>query len=244
MCTNSGEEDMAKVNQAKSIAGVLAMTAAAALLAGCAVPYSPAPVPVNFPTSQQLKLQAAAHWGAIAGNIQSRLSEDLSKAPQRPYYVMEPPPDASPFQRALTEEIASSLVKAGYVVSRVPAGSLKVDVNVQALTFSPNRARYIYAGVPTSVVAGVWLLASTSDPVLMTTGALAAHDAVAYHMAQFATGPTPKTELIITVSVSDQYRYYARNSSAYYVADSDRSLYGLPEDDDKAFKTFSVRGDK
>jgi len=235
---------MAKVNQAKPVAGVLAVAATSVLLAGCAVPYSPAPIPTNFETSKQLKLQAAAHWGAIAGNIQSRLSEDLSKAPQRPYYVTEAPPEASAFQRALTEEIASTLVKAGYVVSKVPAGALKVDVNVQALTFSPHRHRYVYAGVPTSIVAGVWLLASTADPVLMSTGALGAMDAASYHMAQFATGPTPKTELIVTVSVSDQYRYYARNSSAYYVSDNDRSLYGLPEDDDKAFKTFSVRGDK
>lgn len=206
--------------------------------------YTPAPVATNFPASSQPKLQAAAHWGAIAGNIQQHLSEDLSKAPQRPFYVTEAPADASPFRRALTEQLTSALVKAGYVVSRAPAGSLKVDIDVQALTFSPNRHQFIYAGALSSIAAGVWLVSAMADPVLVTTGTAAALDAGHYHAAQFASGPTPKTELIVTVSVSDQYRYYARNSSAYYVADDDRTLYGLPADDDKAVKTFTIRGDK
>jgi hypothetical protein len=235
---------MAKVNQAKSKAGLLAALAAGALLAGCANRYAPAPTPMEFPASAQPKLQAAAHWGAIAGTIEQRLTEDLRKAPQRPFYVAEPPPEASPFQRALTEHITSSLVKSGHVVSRVPAGSLKVDVEVQALTFSPKRMQKLPGAVPTAIAVGVWMLAATSDPVLATAGGVAAHEAYNYHLGQFGTGPIPKTELIVTVSVSDQYRYYARNSSAYYVADSDRSLYGLPEDDDKAYKTFTVRGDK
>lgn len=241
---------MAKVNQAKSNAGVpatvamVAALAASALLAGCANHYAPAPTPTNFPTSAQPKLQAAAHWGAIAGTIEQRLTEDLRKAPQRPYYVSEPPPEASQFQRALTEHITSALVKSGYVVSRVPAGSLKVDVDVQALTFSPQRAQKLPGAMPTAIAVGVWMLAATSDPILATAGGVAAHEVYNYNYGQFGTGPIPKTELIVTVSVSDQYRFYARNSSAYYVADSDRSLYGLPEDDDKAFKTFTIRGDK
>lgn len=236
--------DMAKVNQAKSNAGVLAALAASALLAGCANQYAPVPAPMDFPKSTQPKLQAAAHWGAIAGTIEQRLAEDLRQAPQRPFYVTEPPPDASPFQRALTEHITSALVKSGHVVSRVPAGSLKVDVDVQALTFSPQRVQKMPGAVPTAIAVGVWMLAATSDPVLATAGGVAAHEGYNYHFGQFANGATPKTELIVTVSVSDQYRYYARNSSAYYVADSDRSLYGLPADDDKAFKTYSIRGDK
>ncbi len=235
---------MAKVNQAKLNTGVLAMAAASALLAGCANQYAPAPAPTDFPASSQPKLQAAAHWGAIAGTIEQRLTEDLRKAPQRPYYVAEPPPEASPFQRALTEHITSALVKSGHVVSRVPAGSLKVDVDVQALTFSPQRAQRLPGAIPTAIAAGVWMLALTSDAVLATGAGVAAHEAYNYRLGQFGAGPIPKTELIVTVSISDQYRYYARNSSAYYVADSDRSLYGLPDDDDKAFKTFSIRGDK
>jgi len=231
---------MANLHQAAAFA----VASACALLSGCAMRYTPAPVATNFPASSQPKLQAAAHWGAIAGNIEQRLSEDLSKAPQRPFYVTEPPPDASPFRRALTEQLTSSLVKAGYVVSRAPAGSLKVDIDVQALTFSPHRKQNIYAGVPTAIAAGVWFLAATADPVLITTGGAAAVEGYQYHFAQFASGPTPKTELIVTVSVSDQYRYYARNSSAYYVADDDRTLYGLPADGDKAVKTFAIRGDK
>ena len=55
-----------------------------------------------------------------------------------------------------------------------------------------------------------------------------------------------KTEIIVTLSVSDQYRYLARTTSAYYVADSDRELYGIVEPDaelTKLTRTFKVRGD-
>ncbi|GAB2839659.1 hypothetical protein GCM10027277_03240 [Pseudoduganella ginsengisoli] len=226
------------------MAGVLAVMAAGALVAGCANRYAPAPSAVDFPASTQPKLQAAAHWGAIAGTIEQRLTEDLRKAPQRPYYISEPPPEASQFQRALTEHITSALVKSGYVVSRVPAGSLKVDIDVQALTFSEKRMQKMPGAVPTAIAVGVWMLAATADPILSTAGGVAAHEGYNYYYGQFGTGPVPKTELIVTVSVSDQYRYYARNSSAYYVADSDRTLYGLPEENDKAFKTYTIRGDK
>jgi regulator of extracellular matrix RemA (YlzA/DUF370 family) len=46
--------------------------------------------------------------------------------------------------------------------------------------------------------------------------------------------------------VSDQYRYLARNTSAYYVADSDRMLYGIvdPEPvEPQLTRMFKVRGD-
>jgi hypothetical protein len=42
------------------------------LFAGCATPYSEAPLATNFPTSKQQKLQAAAHWNVIAGDVASR----------------------------------------------------------------------------------------------------------------------------------------------------------------------------
>ena len=64
--------------------------------------------------------------------------------------------------------------------------------------------------------------------------------------AQFSSGETPKTEIIVTLSVTDQYRYLARSTSAYYVADSDRELYGIldPEPETtKLTRTFKVRGD-
>jgi hypothetical protein len=223
-----------------------------ALLAGCAgqqlpqTPYSPAPVASNFPTSNQYTLQAAAHWGAIAQHIEKSLAADLKKSPPRPFYIAEPPPQASPFQRALAAQLVSALVRDGHVVSRTPAGSLKVDIDVQAYTFSPGRSQFRYPGEPTAITAGVLALTAV-EPVVGVLAGVAAFDAYQYQHAKFTAGATPQTELLVTVSVSDQYRYYARNSTAYYVADGDRSLYGIPPDvpvEAKLMKTYQVKGDR
>lgn len=215
---------------------------AAATLAGCASPpYTPAPLATNFPSSEQAKLQAAAHWSAIARHLEKRLVEEMKKGPQRPYFIHENP-QATPFQRALTTQIISSLVSDGYVVSRAPAGALRIDLDVQALTFSPERQQYRPSFTSNAISNGVWV-ASRQDPTARSRSA-------------FAPGETPRTELIITVSVSDQYRYYARSSNAYYVADSDRSLYGIKEELPPAgatpvaaaapqlTTTFQVKGDR
>jgi len=214
-------------------------TALAAALAGCAVPYSPAPIATNFPVAAQQKLQAAAHWTVIADHIEQRLVTDMKKYPLRPFYIAEESGE-SPFRKAVTNQLITSLVKDGYVVSRTPAGAWNVELDVQAVTFTPNRPQYRYSGAATAIATGVWVL-SDIDP---TVGAVAlAGGADAYHWfhSQFAPGATPKTELIVTVSVGDQFRYHARSASAYYVADSDRALYGIKEDT-QLTKNFKVVG--
>lgn len=223
-----------------------------ALLAGCAgqqvpmIPNTPAPLASNFPTSNQYTLQAAGHWTAIAQHIEQLLAADMKKGPKRPFFIAEASPQASPFQRALTVQLTSALVRDGHVVSRTPAGSLKVDIDVQALTFSPGRGQYRYPGEPTLIAAGVLALTAIK-PVAGVIAGAAAYDAYHYTHSKFAQGATPQTELLVTVSVSDQYRYYARSSSAYYVADSDRTLYGIapePSADTMFVKKFQVKGDK
>jgi hypothetical protein len=220
--------------------------AAGLVLAGCASRYTPVPLAATFPTTKQVKLQAAYHWGVIADNIEKRIVAELKKSPPRPVYIFEPP-QATPFQHALAAQLTTSLVNDGYTVSRSPAGSLKVEMDVQAVTFTANRPQYRYHGQPSVLAGGVWLLSEIEPPALLYAAAGAgAWDSYSWFNAQFAPGDTPKTEIIITVSVSDQYRYVARNTSAYYVADTDRVLYGIidPEPDEpKLTRTYKVRGD-
>ena len=220
--------------------------AAGMLLAGCASRYSPTPIPANFAITKQAKLQAAYHWGVIADNIEKRVAAELIKSPPRPVYIAEPK-DASPFQRALAVQLATSLVNDGHVVSRTPAGSLRVELDVQALTFSVDRPQNRFYGEKTALAGGVLALsvldAGAAFNVAAGVGALDGHQ---WLNSQFAPGDTPKTEIIVTVSVSDQYRYLARNTSAYYVADTDRVLYGIVDpqpEEPKITRTFQVRGD-
>ncbi|TWI67471.1 hypothetical protein IP91_01584 [Pseudoduganella lurida] len=216
------------------------LVAVATLLAGCAVPYSPAPLATNFPTTRQDKLQAAAHWNAIADHVEQRIVADMKKHPQRPFYVAEDR-EASPFKRALTTQLVTSLVKDGYVVARSPAGAWKVEIDIQAVTFTRNRPQYRYSGAATAVVTGAWVL-SDIDPVVGVVALAGAGDAYHWFHSQFAPGATPQTELIVTLSVGDQFRYLARSTSAYYVADTDRALYGIREDDAPLVKKFTVVG--
>jgi len=231
----------------KSFATTGAVLAIAVTLAGCASKYTPTPLATNFPTARQPKLQAASHWGIITDNIEKQLLIQLAKAPPRPLYISEPA-QPSPFQRAMTAQLMTSLVNDGYVVSRSPAGSLRIDLDVQAVTFTPNRPQYRYHGEAAILGAGVWALTEVEFPVAIV-GAAGGYDAYNWFNAQFAPGSTPKTEIIVTASVTDQYRYVARNTSAYYVADSDRILYGIvdplpvAQEEPKLTRMFKVRGD-
>jgi hypothetical protein len=220
--------------------------AAGILLAGCASRYTPTPLAANFPTTKQAKLQAAYHWGVISDNIEKRVVAELKKSPPRPVYLNEPKTPTA-FQRALANQLTTSLVNDGYTVSRTPAGSLKIDMDVQAVSFTANRPQYRYHGERAILGTGVWLLSEIEAPALLNLAVGAgAWDSYDWFNAQFAPGDTPKTEIIVTVSVSDQYRYLARNTSAYYVADSDRMLYGIvdPEPvEPQLTRMFKVRGD-
>jgi uncharacterized lipoprotein YajG len=213
----------------KNTAAILVL---GALLTGCATPL---PVATSLPNPEQYTLQAAAHWNAIAGHIEQRLAAAIKQGPQRPLYIVEPAAPAAPFQRALASQLASALVKDGYVVSRSPAGALKIDIDVQALTFASGREPYRYRGETSAIATGVWAQSANDD------------GARPYDVTTFAPGAAPKTELLVTVSVSDQYRYYARDSTAYYVADGDRALYAIPPEDQmkaRSMKTYKIQGER
>ena len=223
-----------------------AMALAAGLaLSGCASRYTPAPLAANFPITKQAKLQAAYHWGVVSNSIEKRLVAELKKSPPRPLYINEPA-DSNAFQRAMVTQLTTSLVNDGYVVSRTPAGSLKIDLDVQAVTFAAHRPQYRPIGERTALPGGVSMAELSPAPLSNEDALNTGWDPYDLNNAQFAPGQTPKTEIIVTLSVSDQYRYLARTTSAYYVADSDRELYGIVEQDaelTKLTRTFKVRGD-
>ncbi|WP_426318221.1 hypothetical protein [Pseudoduganella sp. R-43] len=224
---------------------------AAAALSGCKTPYSSAPLATNFPTTRQEKLQAAAHWNAIAGHLQQQLIAELKKAPPRPLYVASPV-NQTPFQQAINNQLISSLVRDGYVVSRTPAGALQIDLDIQAITFSPNRKQAPTVGVATAIATGVWVVAERiGDPVgklgrfAGAAGVGAGIDAYQWYGSEFASGPTPRTEIIITASVTDEHRYLARAANTYYVADTDRALYGIRDEAVlQISQSFQVKGDR
>lgn len=212
--------------------------AAGLLLAGCAMPYSPAPVATNFPSTLQPKLQAAAHWGVIARHMATELGPTLKTAPSRSLYV--DPLQSTTFTQGMKSQLMTALVNDGFVVVRKPVpGALRIELDTQVVAFSKDRPQYRYAGLPTALASGAWVLTSIQhSPEWLATAGVYGYDAYRWFTAQFAPGATPKTEMIVTLSVADEQRYYARTTSVYYTSDEDAMLY------DTAYqptKTFAVK---
>ncbi|MET0323371.1 MAG: hypothetical protein ABW069_21840, partial [Duganella sp.] len=111
---------------------------------------------------------------------------------------------------------------------------------VQALVFAANRPQYRqYFGQRMPLASGVWMARELTAPPVE-------NEPLDPVDSEFAPGATPRTEIIVTISVSDQYRYLARSTSAYYVSDADTALYGIVEPEPhntKLTRVFKVRGD-
>lgn len=202
-------------------AAALATTVIA--LAGCATPYSEVPLATNFPTTKQEKVQAAAHWNVIAKDVARQITQRLPD--QKPLYVVQKEGPTT-FERAFSSLLISALVANGHTVTKQPSGASIIETDTQVVSFSANRPQYRNAGTATALAAGIWALhlgEATAGAVL--SSAIVAGDAYSWFRAEFASGETPQTEIIVTTSVSDGTRYLSRNTSIYYVADTDRELY-------------------
>lgn len=202
--------------------------AAALLAAGCAAPYTEAPLATNFPTTTQPKLQAAAHWTVIARDVARQLS--IRMPGREPIHIRQAAAP-SEFERAFTSQLITSLVGFGHPVMKQPEGAQIVDIDTQIVAFAPSRPQYRYAGAPTTLGANLWAIhevALHASPGAGTMLALASLDAERWFRAEFATGATPQTEIIITATVSDAQQYRVRHTSVYYAADHDIALYTPP----------------
>lgn len=136
----------------------------------------------------------------------------------------------SAFEQAFARQLVSELTAAGYPVMKHARRHdiLTVDVSASALRFSRHRQQYSSTGVLSALASGLWVLHEIYDNVspgaAMVTATVAV-DAATWLRSEFASGPTPRTELMVSTSVSSAEQYYLQTTSAYYTADSDFSLY-------------------
>ncbi|WP_119155197.1 hypothetical protein [Caldimonas tepidiphila] len=219
------------------------MLAVAALAAGCAAPYSETPIATNFGTTKQQKLQAAAHWNVIAKDLARQLTDKLP-ANSRLHVRTSAPIEGSAFERAFAVQLTTALVQSGHQVLKAPdAGVLLVEVDTQAVPFSPSRAKYHAAGQLTALGTGLYALYEVAERASAGVAAALAvlvHDSLQASGSELASGDTPQTEIIVTASISDTSKYLARITTAYYVADKDRTLY--ESQSQTSVKTFQVKG--
>ena len=227
----------------KKITAVLAASCALVGISGCTTPYSETPIATNAPTENQLKLQAASHWQLIAQDAAARLTASLEK---RALYVRQDD-QQSPFERAFTQQLISSLIAAGYPVMKSPdyPDVMVVDVSAEAVKFAPERqAGRSLIGAPTLLAAGLWAageaitMAPGDAAGALALGGLGLSEAHEYFTSERASGPIPRTEIIVTTQVSNANRYLAQVTSAYYTTESDYHLYSQ----EKVGMAFPVKG--
>jgi hypothetical protein len=223
--------------RSRAAASRLPLALCVGALSACATPYADAPTPTNFASSKQPKLQAGAHWNAIATDTAGTLMRSLSLGkgclaaqPDCDRLYVREPAVPSQFAQAFRTSFITALVQAGVRVVKNPAGAKHIDFEIQALQFSPGRpngvftsATVIYAGL--WGLSGVWENASPGAAGALAVGAI---DAYRWLNSETAAGPTPQTEVIVTVSASDGAQYLGRATNVYYVADRDAMLYSGP----------------
>lgn len=202
------------------------LIAVSALLTGCAQ-FAETPMATNFPNEKQRKMQAASHWHLIAQDAASRLIAQLPA--RKPLHVRESARPSS-FEGAFRQQLIASLLQAGYPVMKSDAhyGTLVVEVSAKPVRFSPDRLQNRTSGQLTLLSSGLWVLERIYDkvsPGAAMVSAAAAADATHWLRSEFASGPTPRTELIVTTSISDSERYLAQTTAAYYTSDTDARLY-------------------
>lgn len=217
----------------KTIAYVAAALAMA--VAACTPPYREAPIPVNFPTAEQQKLQAAAHWNIIAEDVAIRIAGKIAE--RKPIFI-NLPRAVSPFERAFANLLASALSARNFELAEKPENAISIGITTQVVEFSPNRPITHYPGGATALLAGIYALhvGEATAGAVASAGIMAA-DAASWFHSKFATEETPQTEIIVTISIGDGTRY-TKLSNIYYVTNADASLYlsGIPT------TTISVKG--
>ncbi len=199
-------------------------------------PNNEVPVATNFQTSTQRKLQSGEHWNLIARDSAKAIYESMQKGgvciPRstecRPVFVRTPE-YLTEFSRAFYNQLKTALVENGVAVAkRNQPGAVEMDIDVQPVKFTGNRPQYRYAGVATELGDGVWALRDVAD-MNPTDASLSPSPPLAgsnvWLRTQFASGQTPQTEIVVTLSLSDARTYMARSTNIYYVADSDAQLY-------------------
>ena len=218
-------------------ARVASIILAGSTLLACAAPYGGAPVATNFPATNQPKLQAAAHWAIVAEKSAEALLRSLTPGGACadpgaicPRVYVRPAAQQTVFAQNFRAAFITALVGHKVAVVHTPsAGAVAIDIDVQTVRFSPDRQnRFLPA---TAVYAGAWAvygLAANASPAaagLAGAAIVGGYDAWRWASSETASGPTPQTEVLVTVSAADATRYLGRVAAVYYAADSDAGLY-------------------
>jgi hypothetical protein len=122
-------------------------------------------------------------------------------------------------------------VAEGVAVNKLAAASqLTLDIDTKLVRFSAHRYQNRRFGSVTALAAGLWglhgldLYPQTAF-IIGSVGGAALIDWNRWYQQEFASGPTPQYELVVTASLTDATRYVGRRTDIYFIAVTDAALY-------------------
>ncbi len=189
---------------------------------------SQVPVPGAYPLSMQYKMQAMHHWSLLAGDITDRIKKKLETGNlefKEPVYVI--PSGTTPFEKAFRELLITRFVEKGIFVTDDLNSRILLNVDVQTV-FHRREIIRTKAGVYKSLAPGLFVkrnipLAGRGNRLLEVERSI--FDARLNVEAGAYTVELPKTEIMITTSLTSENDYLMRYSAIYYIDDSEWRHY-------------------
>ena len=200
------------------------LVCAAILLGGCTASI---PEPVNFPYSQQQKIQASQHWQVLADDLANRINNELILTDHinSAVYIKSACNEKSnpcnsnqksSFNEAFNDLLITSMVNYGIPTrDNKKKGTLEIGYKVQVVHHTAKRIRTLQPGILTAVSAAIVVLRDAPTELLfLATGAMA-------DIANTNLTFNGQYEVIITTSIVDKDKYLFRASDIYYINDKD-----------------------
>ncbi len=189
---------------------------------------SQVPVPAAYPLSTQHKMQAMHHWKVLAEDVAYRIDDYLERSVfEKHYPIYVAPGGTTPFEKAFYDLLITQLVENGLQVSRSRNEAMVLSFDLDMVRHS-KRTVVTRRGVYKSLAPGMYVQRRAPE---MTTYDSIRSDEV--HVAQsrinvdsgIYTHHLPNVEIMVTTSLTRNENYVVRDSSIYYINDSDWKNY-------------------
>jgi len=194
------------------------------------------PEPVNFPYSQQQKMQASHHWQVLARDLANRINNQLISTGHIETAVFVNPTcdegsipckaeQKSSFNKAFHDLLITSMVDYGIPTrNHLTKDTLEIEYKVQVVRHTAQRVRTLQPGLLTAVSAAIVVLRDAPSELLILAGGVMAD------MVNTNLTLNGQYEVIITTSIIEKEKFLFRASDIYYINDEDSWQYqdGVP----------------
>jgi len=185
------------------------------------------PEPVDFPYSQQQKMQASHHWQILAHDLADRINNELILTGNMETAVFVKPTcgedsiackpgERSSFSKAFNDLLITSMVGYGIPTrSHLKKDTLEIEYKVQVIRHTAQRIRTLQPGILTAVSAAIVVLRDAPTELLILTAGVMAD------IANTNLAFNGQYEVIITTSIIEKEKFLFRASDIYYINDKD-----------------------